>query len=50
MWNTFYHTEGLEARVRNQVQRARTEDDVFRCVDWLYGGIAVPERLEPLAD
>ena len=50
MWNTFYHTEGLEAQVRNQVQRARTEDDVFRCVDWLYGGIAVPERLEPLAD
>ncbi len=45
MWNTFYHNEGIEADVRNQIQRARSHADVYRCVEWLYRSQAVPERL-----
>jgi salicylate hydroxylase len=45
MWNIFYHTEGVEAEVRNEIQRARTNEDIFRCVDWLYDAQEVPDRL-----
>lgn len=41
MWNIFYHTEQVEASVRNQVYRARTDEEVYSCLDWLY----VPPRL-----
>ncbi|MFM1813950.1 MAG: hypothetical protein RLZ98_645 [Pseudomonadota bacterium] len=46
MWNIFYHTGGIEAQVRNSIQRARDEDDVYRCLDWLYAPQAVPVSLQ----
>ncbi len=42
LWDIFYHTEGLEAQVRNEAQRARSREDVYRCLDWLYHPIEVP--------
>lgn len=42
LWNIFYHTEGVEAQVRNEAYRARSREDVYRCLDWLYRPIAVP--------
>ena len=42
LWDIFYHTEGLEAQVRNEAQRARSREDVYRCLDWLYHPIKVP--------
>lgn len=45
MWNIFYHTGGLEAQVRNEAYRQRTEEDVYACVDWLFHGIKVPDKV-----
>jgi len=36
MWDIFYHTGGVEAQVRNEAQRGRTDEDVYKCIDWLY--------------
>lgn len=44
MWDTFYHTSALEAEVRNNAQRQRDEDDIYRCLDWLY----LPQRPDQL--
>ena len=43
LWDIFYHTEGVEAQVRNEAQRARSRDDVYRCLDWLYHPIRLPQ-------
>jgi hypothetical protein len=45
MWNIFYHTEGVEAQVRNEAYRTRTREDVYRCLDWLYKPIKVPSSV-----
>jgi 2-polyprenyl-6-methoxyphenol hydroxylase-like FAD-dependent oxidoreductase len=42
MWNIFYHTEGVEAQVRNEAYRARSREDVYACLDWLYHPIEMP--------
>lgn len=36
MWDHLYHTEGVESQVRNEAYRARSDEDVWRCLDWLY--------------
>ncbi len=45
MWNIFYHTEGVEAQVRNEAYRARTREDIYRCFDWLYHPIKLPDAV-----
>ena len=45
MWNDLYHTGGLESEARNEAYRARSEEDVWRCLDWLYQGAQVPTAL-----
>ncbi len=36
LWFQLYHTGGVETDVRNEAWRARTDEDVWRCLDWLY--------------
>jgi salicylate hydroxylase len=36
MWFQLYHTGGVETEVRNEAYRARSDEDVWRCLDWLY--------------
>jgi len=42
LWE-FYHLRGIAAEVRNEACADRTEDDVFRCLAWIYDGIRMPE-------
>jgi salicylate hydroxylase len=42
LWDSFYHVGGIEREVMRQYASARTEDDVFDCVAWLYNGFALP--------
>jgi len=44
MWGV-YHAEGIARDVVRATFAERTEDDVFRCLAWLYDGVAVPTRL-----
>jgi salicylate hydroxylase len=41
LWE-FYHAEGIARDVRNDICARQTEDDVFRCLAWLYDGISLP--------
>jgi salicylate hydroxylase len=41
LWE-FYHAEGIARDVRNDACARQTEDDVFRCLAWLYDGISLP--------
>jgi 3-hydroxybenzoate 6-monooxygenase len=45
MWGV-YHAEDIARDVVRQTFAERSEDDVFRCLAWLYDGIAVPTRLD----
>jgi len=38
----FYHAEGIARDVRNDTCARWTDDDLFRCVAWLYDGIELP--------
>ena len=38
LWDNFYHVEGIEREVMRQSASARSEQDVFDCVAWLYDG------------
>ena len=42
LWE-FYHLRGIAAEVRNEACADRTEDDMFRCLAWIYDGIRMPE-------
>jgi 2-polyprenyl-6-methoxyphenol hydroxylase-like FAD-dependent oxidoreductase len=44
LWDNFYHVEGIEREVMRQAASARSEEDVFDCVAWLYDGFALPQR------
>jgi salicylate hydroxylase len=44
LWDNFYHVGGIEREVMRQQASARTEDDVFDCVAWLYDGFEPPRR------
>jgi len=38
----FYHAEGIARDVRNDTCARWSEDDVFRCLAWLYDGVVLP--------
>jgi salicylate hydroxylase len=42
LW-TLFHCDGLEAEVRTQQFQERTEEDLYRCLDWLWN----PGALSP---
>ncbi|MDB5569231.1 MAG: hypothetical protein JWN93_414, partial [Hyphomicrobiales bacterium] len=42
VWYNLYHTGGVESDVRNEVYRARSDEDMWACVDWLYKGAKLP--------
>jgi len=42
LWEV-YHLRGIAADVRNEACADRTEDDVFRCLAWIYDGVRMPE-------
>jgi salicylate hydroxylase len=42
----FYHAEGIARDVRNATCAAWSEDDVFRCLAWLYDGVELPTASE----
>ena len=44
IWS-FYHAEGIARDVRNDTCSRWTEDDVFRCLAWLYDGVELPKAL-----
>jgi 3-hydroxybenzoate 6-monooxygenase len=44
LWDNFYHVEGIEREVMRQMASARTEQDAFDCVAWLYDGFALPQQ------
>ena len=39
LWDRYYHLGGIEAQVRNEAERLRTDEDVWRCLDWIYKGV-----------
>jgi 3-hydroxybenzoate 6-monooxygenase len=48
MWG-IYHAEDIARDVMRQTFASRTEDDVFRCLAWLYDGFRIPTRLPSAA-
>jgi 2-polyprenyl-6-methoxyphenol hydroxylase-like FAD-dependent oxidoreductase len=42
LWE-FYHLGGIEAEVRNEASRGQTDDDIYRCLAWIYDGPNLPE-------
>jgi 3-hydroxybenzoate 6-monooxygenase len=44
LWENFYHLRGIEREVARQSWTGRSEQDVFRCLDWLYDGFEPPEK------
>jgi len=44
LWDNFYHVEGIEREVMRQSASARSEQDVFDCVAWLYDGFPLPTQ------
>ena len=39
---TFYHLGGIARDVRNDTCRRWSDEDVFRCLAWIYDGFALP--------
>lgn len=50
LWDRFYHVGGLEAEVRNAKEAARTDADVWACLDWLYKGVEIPKPEDNVLD
>jgi 3-hydroxybenzoate 6-monooxygenase len=44
LWE-FYHAADIARDVRNQMCARWSEQDVFRCLDWIYDGFALPTEL-----
>ena len=44
LWDNFYHVEGIEREVMRQSASARSEQDIFDCVAWLYDGFPLPTQ------
>jgi salicylate hydroxylase len=42
IWS-FYHAEGIARDVRNDTTARWKDDDLFRCLAWLYDGIELPK-------
>jgi salicylate hydroxylase len=43
LWE-FYHLGGLAAEVRNSACAEQTDEDVFRCLAWIYDGVKLPTK------
>jgi 3-hydroxybenzoate 6-monooxygenase len=41
MWE-FYHLGGIAREVRNETCSRWSEQDVFRCLEWIYDGVTPP--------
>ena len=41
LWE-FYHFGGIEAEVRNDACSRQSDEDVFRCLAWIYDGVPLP--------
>ena len=41
LWE-FYHLGGLEAEVRNDACRTKSQEDVYKCLEWIYDGVKLP--------
>ena len=39
VYGEFYHARGVTAELRNQMLGARTPEDAYDGIDWLYGGM-----------
>jgi 2-polyprenyl-6-methoxyphenol hydroxylase-like FAD-dependent oxidoreductase len=48
MWG-IYHAEDIARDVMRQTFADRTEEDIFRCLAWLYDGFRIPARLRSAA-
>jgi salicylate hydroxylase len=46
IWD-FYHAEGIARDVRNDMCSRWKDDDLFRCLAWLYDGVRLPGQEEP---
>ena len=44
LWE-FYHLGGLEAEVRNDACRSKTQEDVYKCLEWIYDGVKLPTSI-----
>ena len=44
MWDV-YHAEDVARDVVRETYAGRSEDDIFRCLAWLYDGVSIPTRL-----
>ena len=44
LWEHYYHLGGIKAEVRNAGERARSHEEVWQCLDWIYKGAHVPEK------
>jgi 2-polyprenyl-6-methoxyphenol hydroxylase-like FAD-dependent oxidoreductase len=44
LWDNVYHVEGIEREVMRQSASARSEQDAFDCVAWLYDGFPLPTQ------
>jgi salicylate hydroxylase len=42
IWS-FYHAEGIARDVRNDTTAQWKDDDLFRCLAWLYDGVELPK-------
>ena len=42
LWE-FYHLRGIAAEVRNEACADRTQEDLFRCLAWIYDGVRLPQ-------
>src|SRR5262249_22688305 len=42
IWS-FYHAQGVARDVRNDMCARWADEDVFRCLSWLYDGIELPQ-------
>ncbi len=42
LWE-FYHLGGIEAEVRNDACRAKTMDEIYQCLAWIYDGVKLPK-------
>jgi len=49
LWD-LYHADGIARDVARETFAERSEDDMFRCLAWLYGGCRVPMRLHTPAE
>jgi len=49
LWDNFYHVGGIEREVARAIWSARTDDDMFDCLAWLYDGFDLPQPSEAAA-